>query len=369
MRRHWLAAACLAVAAVAATAPPAAAMAALAAVAAKDDGVRTWSVRPAGPDGKPDARTHYTLQSALGGKISEKALVTNLSKVPVTFAVYGTDAFNTSNGAFDLLSAGHRPTDLGSWIVFPGNAVTLAAGQSVAVPFTVNVPATATPGDHAAGVVVSLLTQGANGPRLVNVDSRVAVRVYLRVPGELIPRITVGPVTVRYHGTANPFGKGKVTITYTVTNPGNIRLQNHQTLTVTGPFGAKLATLKAADLPELLPKNQATFTATLNRVFPAGPLSVNVNLQPYADPRQPVGQAIHTSAASAYVWAMPWLLLLLVLVAATIGVVIWRLRRRRALARLDRAMLAARDDALREPDAAAVGSGTGGGANEGGGVR
>jgi putative exporter of polyketide antibiotics len=66
---------------------------------------------------------------------------------------------------------------------------------------------------------------------------------------------------------------------------------------------------------------------------------------------------------------MPWLLLLLVLVAATIGVVIWRLRRRRALARLDRAMLAARDDALREPDAAAVGSGTGGGANEGGGVR
>jgi hypothetical protein len=274
--------------------------------------------------------------------------VTNLSKVPVTFAVYGTDAFNTSTGQFDLLSAEKRPRDLGSWITFPGTAVTLAAGQTLAVPFTVAVPAAATPGDHAGGVVVSLLRRTADGLRQINVDSRVAVRVYLRVPGSLVPRVGVGPVSVRYRGVGNPFGRGRVTVTYTVTNPGNVRLRNRQTLTVRGPFGSRLATIKPGDLPELLPGNQATFTATLDRVFPAGPLSVDVDLQPYPDPLQPVGQTIHGQAGHGYLWAVPWLLLLLALLAAAAGIVVWRLRRRRVLRRLDAAMRAAREDALRE---------------------
>ncbi|HKT04262.1 MAG TPA: DUF916 domain-containing protein [Rugosimonospora sp.] len=347
--RRQLVAAGLALAAVAATVSPARA-ATPAGPPAKDDGVRVWSVRPAGPDGKPDARTHFTLQSPPGGRISEKALVTNLSKVPVTFAVYGTDAFNTTTGQFDLLSAEKKPRDVGAWMAFGSGAVTVGAGQSVAVPFTVNVPLTATPGDHAGGVVVSLLGRGTDGQRLVNVDSRVAVRLYLRVPGNLVPRIGVGPVAVRYHGVANPFGNGRVSVTYTVTNPGNIRLRSRQTLTVTGPFGAKLATLDPADLPELLPGNQATFTATLSRVFPAGPLTVTVDLQPYADPQQPVGQTIHASTGHGYLWAVPWLLLGLVLLLAAGGVVFWRLRRRRTLSRLDAAMRAAREDALRDKE-------------------
>ncbi len=58
-----------------------------------------------------------------------------------------------------------KPVDLGSWIHFAQPLVTIPAGKSVAVPFTVAIPATATPGDHAGGVVVSLTTKSAQAGR------------------------------------------------------------------------------------------------------------------------------------------------------------------------------------------------------------
>lgn len=314
----------------------------------KDTGNRVWGVRPASADGKPDARTHFTLQATPGATLTDQALVTNLSDSAVTFSVYGTDAFNTTSGQFDLLSADRKPSDLGSWMTFTEPTITVAAKGSVAVPFSVVVPASATPGDHAAGVVVSLITLGTGGDQNVNVDSRVAVRVYLRIPGNLKPRLAVGPVTATYTGVTNPFGGGSLGVTYTVTNPGNIRLRAKQSITVTGPFGWQVATLAPADLAEVLPGQSATVSATLTDVFPAGPLTVSVTEAPYPDPEQPVGQAIAPVSASATVWAMPWLLVLIALIVIVGGLGVWWWRRRRVLSRLDAAMITAREETLEE---------------------
>src|SRR5262245_27389102 len=84
------------------------------AAAEPDDGNRAWSVRPAGADGQPDKRTHYTLQGAPGNVVKDQVLVTNSSKVKETFKIYATDAFNTPTGAFDLLSADKKPIDIGT---------------------------------------------------------------------------------------------------------------------------------------------------------------------------------------------------------------------------------------------------------------
>jgi hypothetical protein len=250
----------------------------------RQDDPRVWGVRPGGPDGKPDARTHYTLQATPGTTVTDNALVTNLSKVPLTLAVYGTDAFNTQDGQFDLLAADRKPTDIGSWMVFAARSVTVPPQGTVAVPFKIVVPPTATPGDHAGGVVVSMLTLTPGTNKNVNIDARVAVRVYLRVPGNLHPQLKVGPVNARYDGTANPFGRGRVVVGYTVNNPGNIRLQSHPTITVSGPFG-ELAKVTPKDLPELLPGQSGTFVAMVESVFPSGPLTVTVSTAPFTDPQ------------------------------------------------------------------------------------
>jgi hypothetical protein len=356
-RSRWLfALACLVLLAVPATPPLAAGAAPPAGSPARaPDGDVAWGVRPAGPDGKPDARTHYTLQSVPGGTVVDRALVTNVSKTAVTFAVYGTDAFNPPEGQFDLLSADRKPTDIGLWMVFASNTVTIPAGASVAVPFKVVVPPTATPGDHAGGVVVSLQTAGAGTDKKVDVDTRVAVRVYLRVPGNLRPKLGVGPVEVHYHGATNPFGRGSVDVSYTVSNPGNIRLQSHPTLTVSGPFGNVLAKLTPKDLPELLPSGNVTYNTTIEHVFPQGPLTVKVSLAPFTDPLQPVGQTIPAAAGEGYLWAVPWTLLALIVVVLAALVLLWWRRRRQLWAQVGHAMRVLRRETSREPEPVGAG--------------
>lgn len=314
--------------------------------APKDDGVRSWSLRPAGPDGKPDSRTHFTLQSELNQKVSDKALLTNQSKVPVAFNVYGTDAFNTAKGDFDLLSAAKRPVDIGAWMTFPGRVVTVPAGKTVVIPFTIAVPPNASPGDHVGGVVASLAD--VSGGDRVNVDTRVALRVYLRVPGLLRPLLSISNVGANFHAVTNPFGKGKATVRYTVDNPGNIRLRAHVTITVKSAFGTTLAKVTPPDLPELLPNGNVTFTTEVGRIFPAGPVTVQIGLAPLPDPQQPVGQAIAPVSASGSLWAISWTLASLIVLVILLALSVWLMLRRRLRSRLDRAMLAAREEALTE---------------------
>jgi hypothetical protein len=295
--------------------------------AAGDDGTRAWSVRPATSKGLPDKRTHFTMQGSPGQDVLDQVLVTNSSKVAASFDIYATDAFNTPAGAFDLLPAAKKPVDIGSWVTFPANTVAIPAGQSVAVQFKVSVPANAAPGDHAGGIVVSL-SSGSN----VRLDTRVAVRLYMRVPGFLRPILGVTYVTPTFTGsTFNPFATGSVDVSYTVVNTGNIRLQSHPTVTVKSAlFGATLATVKPADLAEILPGQEVTYTAHLTGVYPAGPLTVTVALQPYADPEQPVGQVIPSFSGSATIWAVPWLLLIvIVLILGGLGYLTFRMVRRR----------------------------------------
>jgi hypothetical protein len=295
-----------------------------------DDGNRAWSARPATPQGQPDRRTHFTLQGAPGQAVQDHVLITNSSKVNAAFDVYATDAFNTATGAFDLLPAARKPTDIGSWVTFPKSTVEIPAGASITLQFQVTVPPNATPGDHAGGVVVSLST-GTD----VKLDSRVGVRLYLRVPGNLRPVLSVSYLKPDYHGTANPFGGGRVDVSYTVENTGNIRLQSHPKLLVeTALFGIGLAETKLPDLPELLPGGKVSYTGHADGVFPTGPQTVTIELSPYADPEQPVGQAIPAFSGDATVWAVPWTLLLLLLLLGGLGyllVRVMRLRRRRAL--------------------------------------
>jgi hypothetical protein len=293
-----------------------------------DNGLRAWSVRPATSKGLPDERTHFTLQGSPGQDVLDQVLVTNSSKVAASFDIYATDAFNTPAGAFDLLPAAKKPVDIGTWVAFPANTVAIPAGQSVAVQFKISVPANASPGDHAGGIVVSL-SSGSN----VRLDTRVAVRLYLRVPGFLRPTLGVTYVQPTFTGsTLNPFATGGIDVSYTVINTGNIRLQSHPSVTVKSAlFGATLAQVKPADLAEILPGQEVTYRAHLDGVYPAGPLTVTVALQPYADPEQPVGQAIPSFSGSATIWAIPWLLLVVIvlILGGLAYLALWMVRRRR----------------------------------------
>lgn len=228
-----------------------------------DAGALTWAVVPAtsaGPDGRVSLR--HVLDP---GAVAEDAIaIQNLGTQAAEFTVLAGDGVVGDDGAFDIAEAAVA----GSWISVGGlteSTVQVAAGETTVLPVTITVPQNATPGDHPAGIVVG--QSSATGGSVLT--HRVGVRVHLQVSGDLAPVLATKVVSTDYRASANPLAPGTLTITYTVTNPGNTRYAAEPSVTVAGPGGLGRKTLTGEPI-ELLPA--ATRTATVS--ISAWPLGV-----------------------------------------------------------------------------------------------
>ncbi|MFF2623223.1 WxL protein peptidoglycan domain-containing protein [Oerskovia jenensis] len=298
----------------------------------------TWGVAPA------TAPTFdFTLDP--GASLTDQLVVTNHGDVPLDLAVYAADAFTSPTGALDVLPTGTPSEDLGAWITADVPRVVVAPGERGTVPFTLTVPADATPGDHTAAIVTSLVTGAGEGG--VAVDRRLGTRVLVRVAGDLAPSAIVTEVDAGYAGSWNPVGTGDAELTFTVTNTGNVRLAGPLSATVAAPAGVGRVSVPLGELPELLPGDALTLTGTVSGVAPLGRLGASVTLTPVvattASTTLPDGAASHPAAPATgegHLWAVPWsaLAAATLLVGAVLGL---RALRRRARVRFEAAVDAA----------------------------
>ncbi|MEU8263400.1 DUF916 domain-containing protein [Micromonospora sp. NPDC048999] len=291
---------------------------------ATDRAVR-WAVQPSGPK-CPTGRNYFIYDLAPGSTITDQVGVTNLSDRPLTFTVYGTDAYTTTDGAFALLPSDQAATDIGTWISVERQSWTVQPGKRHDIPFRLAVPRNATPGDHAGGVIAAIAQVGVTADgRQVRLDQRVAARVYLRVSGEIRPAVTVESVHVGYDTPVNPAGRGDMTVTYRIRNSGNVRIGGTGTVIVDGPVGWTLARTTPVDLPELLPGAAFTVTEQVVGVPPALRLTATVDLAPTT-----VDTALPPVQRAASVWALPWPLVALLATAVAWLYLRWRRRPRPA---------------------------------------
>jgi len=228
-RRHRLISALLAAlvfAGIAAAAPAGAALA---------DDTAGISGQPANEQG-PDDRTRFSYQASPGQHIDDLYLVRNTGTTAQVMTVFATDAYNTDDGSYGLLDTDDQPTDAGSWVSFAGGVpsmqVPIEPGATQLVPFSVDVPADASPGDHAAGIVISVVSPQGD----ILVDRRVATRLYVRVPGDLQASLTISSLSADYSPQLNPFN-GSTSITATITNNGNVALGGAMVAGVNTYFG------------------------------------------------------------------------------------------------------------------------------------
>jgi hypothetical protein len=337
-----------AVAAPASPATPAAAgaKARLAASAAGTPGQVTWSVQPATSKGPDPTRIEFSYGVvAAGSSIADHVEIVNRSSQSAAFSVYATDATGTSpQGALLLLGSSQKSTDIGAWASFPGGAQQLSTvipGKTAIIEaFTINVPRQATPGDHTGAMVaaVGVSRRNAQGEMVVE-NYRIAVPLELRVPGPLHAGIQVQSISTGFSDPLNPFGTGSATISYTMTNTGNVRQSATPTVSINGPFG-QTATVHPAKLPTILPGDSVRVTVNVPRLFPDGPMTAQVDAKPgWPAGTIPLAQSAPEATGSASLFAFPWSLLGLILLLAAIGVGIWWYFRWRG--RLRRAELAA----------------------------
>jgi hypothetical protein len=263
----------------------------------------TFAVQPSGPNG-PGGRDYFVYTLRPGQVFGDIVGVSNLSDETLTFAVYPTDAFNTPDAGFGLLREEELPVGLGTWVELGATQYTLDPGERVDIPFSVTVPADASPGDHAGAIVAQVIPEGsADQPDDgigFDVRLRIGARIYVRVDGPLSPSLTIEQFRIEYVTPLNPLGSDSVRVTYVVANTGNTRLQPTASLKVAGLFGLGSTQAPLRDIPELLPGSSLEIAEIIRDVRPLGRLTATLRLQAPLD-----GVDVERSVST---WTVPWLL-------------------------------------------------------------
>ncbi|MFI9004775.1 WxL protein peptidoglycan domain-containing protein [Streptomyces sp. NPDC053541] len=293
------------------------------AASAADNG--EWAVYPAAS--QLGSRPYFYLSADPGATVTDRVTVANKTAAPLTFLLYGADAYNTErDGGFAVRTRQEQQTGTGAWIRPARDRVTVPARSAVTVPYTLTVPATAEPGDH-AGALVALderIARAGTGRDAValGVQRAVAARVYLRVGGPTVPALSVEDVTLVQHRPLVPGTRtSRAVVSYTLHNRGNVTLDPRVALRAEGAFGRTLLTRDLGRLPAaLLPRQKIRLTAewTGSPQLDWGDVTLTAT-----------AEDVRASGRAGFL-ALPWLPLAVLLTGTAGGALALRLRRRRS---------------------------------------
>ncbi|MFZ4718343.1 MAG: WxL protein peptidoglycan domain-containing protein [Ilumatobacteraceae bacterium] len=284
----------------------------------------SFAVQPSSEDG-PGGRDYFIYTFTTGEQFGDRVAISNNGNEEATFAVYATDAVNTDDGSFSLLREDQQPTDVGTWVELGATQYTLDAGEQVIIPFSISVPADATPGDHVGAIVAQKIADASNPDGIgINVRVRVGARIYARVDGPVTKSLSIDSFALTYDAPGMPFSGNTAKVVYTVTNTGDVRLSPTANLSLAGLFGLGDHTLEQRQIPELLPGSSIEISEVVKDVKPYGRLTADLAVR--ADEEAVAADATVTQ------WTMPWLFLAIV-IGLLVALIIWRVvTRRRATA-------------------------------------
>lgn len=158
--------------------------------------------------------------------------------------------------------------DLSSWIKMNDKTVTLAAGERKSVLFTIDVPATAEPGGHFAGILWETKGGAAAEGASVGLVAETGTLILVRVSG-----------AVEEAGRIVEFSTDKANYSYLPAdfnvrfeNTGNVHLKPAGMIEIRNMWGSKVASLAVNEkLANVLPNSIRKFDATWEKnAVPAG---------------------------------------------------------------------------------------------------
>jgi uncharacterized membrane protein len=329
--------------------------AAMSPAAHADDDTTSWTVRPALSQYGSD-RSVYGYTANPGQEIADGIDIANQGSKPITLDLYAADGFTTDVGGFDILTPDKESKEIGAWVQPSVKSVTVPAGQEVQIPFSLVIPANATPGDHMGGIVTVLdqRSSGDNGDNGTVIHQRVGLRIKVRVSGAVTPELKVDDVELDFDGGKNPFGTGNATLSYTVRNTGNVILGGTQSVKVAGAFGASSRTVELDRLPELLPGDTWTAEVPVDKVHALLWISGELTVTPVITDAAGSTSTLDPITVSARVTASAWSWVVMVgFVVGMVGLgwlLVFGARRwrRAAKARTEAKVAAAVEEALEE---------------------
>lgn len=141
----------------------------------------------------------------------------------------GTPDFNFNN----------QPSDLATWLKAPAGPLGIQAGERIEVPISIEIPSTAEPGGHFAGLFFETRPP-EDTPGQVKVRQKIGTLVILRVEGDVQEGAAVEKFAV---DTIGALRRLPVAFMTKVQNTGNVHVRPSGTIQIKNMFGKVVATL------------------------------------------------------------------------------------------------------------------------------
>ena len=189
---------------------------------------------PANPDPAIQySESWFIYNLDLGESKDDALLLFNTGEETKTVKLYPVDSIPSNQGNF-ALEAQDAPRDgIGAWIKLAETLVTLEPGESREIPFVITIPKDADVGEHSGGIIIQKAAPGqAEGEAAASVVTRVGIRVYQTVPGEIIKEIEISDFSLEL--TKPQDQKPYYDIVLTAKNKGNVSLSPKVSLEISG---------------------------------------------------------------------------------------------------------------------------------------
>jgi len=120
-----------------------------------------------------------------GDTIEDFVVISNVGTDDTNVDLRSNDALTTEDGAFTIVSNELPNKEVGKWVQLKENIISLPAQKAIKVPFKINIPSDAKPGEYAGGLSITEVDKSTDGSAPVSVKTRVGNRIYLIVKGDL----------------------------------------------------------------------------------------------------------------------------------------------------------------------------------------
>lgn len=217
----------------------------------------TFALKPA----SPAKLGYFVFAGKPGSTVYGKVQVINVGTKPGTTSLYAVDATTGATSGAVYRSQQEPRRGVGKWIELGSSTIELGPGQSRVVPFSVQVPSGATPGQHLGGIVAQRFTKIAGNQAASEDEQKNGFRVKVQALSVLAVQVNLpGPERVKMTLTGIKVGNqpGHQSLLLGIGNPGNVLVKGTGSLRVVNHSGRQVQS-QSFNLDTFVPRSHIHF--------------------------------------------------------------------------------------------------------------
>jgi len=272
------------------------------ALAIEEGGIGGKPAHPRADNARSESIFVYELKP--GDSVKDEVQVVNNTNSEKTLLLYAVDSQVASGGAFSCAQKVDEPLSVGRWINVNKSEVHLAPNSFENVPFTINVPITASVGESNGCIVVQDSQRSAvseNGG--ITLSFRTAIRVAVTIPGKIEKSL------VFTNTTAKIAENQKLRLTTALKNSGNVSLDTEVSVKLQNLLGVPVNT--AGGSFPVLAGSEATFNFEVDDPFWGGwyfaipEATYNSNADSSLSEKDSSNKNIQGQGVTIFIWPKP----------------------------------------------------------------